>query len=166
MKKIKIEVFIISILWITTIISLILGDYINIFFTIGIVGLSLITLSIKKFYSYSSYALMLLLLFSVFKLVQFSSITLNVGFFGLQLNALSLILLSILLYKKRIIVSNWFRKEDSEEEKKDNYNRKVIFFKKEFQILSNLELVNKLENEVLVNEAIQAINIILEERKS
>jgi hypothetical protein len=163
MTKIKTEIFIICILWFTTITSWILGDYISIPFTIGIVGLALITLSIKKYYFYSSYALMLILLFSIFRLVVFSSITLHTLFLGISINLSSLILLLILAYKRRNVISEWFT--DDSTEKKDN-GRKVTLFKVQFQNLSDIQLINKLDNEDLVPEAIDAIKSILKERKT
>jgi hypothetical protein len=161
MRKIKIEIIVVAILWINVIYSIVTNHYVANDFWLGIIGLIIATLCLQKFQKFASYFLMLLLLLSIAQLIAFSSTIYLIGMFGVGVNILSLILFSILVYKRKNMI-NEFLEKDSEEIQE---NTKINLFKKEFQKLSDSELENKINNDQLVKDAKDAIIELLNERK-
>jgi predicted membrane protein len=158
MKNLKIEIIIICILWLSVISSLYLNYKFDIFFIFGIIGLSIVTLTYKKYYEISLSSLILILLFSTFNLIKFNlAFGLNFGLISIP----SFILLIILAYKRRNEIldlkEKWFA-EDNEEIESGKF-RKKEFFKKEFGNLSETELNRKLTEEKLTDEA---KNVVIE----
>ena len=152
MKKITTEIIIIFILWLSVILSLYLNYKFDIFFIFGIIGLSIVTLTIKKLKEISLTILIVILLFSSFNLIKFSLA------FGLNFGVISIpnfILLLVLLYRKRNQVldlkEKWFAED--EEEIENQKIRKIEFFKNQFKNLSEAELNRKLSEDKLTEEA-------------
>jgi len=163
MRKIKIEIIILVILWITTIYSLINYE-IGLNFKTGIVGLIISTSCIKIFPRFSSYFLMLLLLLSIVELITFSSTNFYILMFGVNFNILYSLFFAILIYKRRRMINEWISSDSTETV--EHVNNRVLLFKKEFKNLPDKELENKRNNNVLVDDAKQAINELLKERKN
>ena len=138
--------------------SLYLNYKFDIFFIFGIIGLSIVTLTYKKYYEISLSSLILISLFSTFNLIKFNlAFGLNFGLISIP----SFILLIILAYKRRNEIldlkEKWFA-EDNEEIESGKF-RKKEFFKKEFGNLSETELNRKLTEEKLTDEA---KNVVIE----
>jgi predicted membrane protein len=171
MKKLKTEIVIICILWLSIISSLCLNYKFDIFFIFGIIGLSIVTLTFKKHYEISLSSLVLILIFSTFNLVKFN-LTFNINFgLGSIPNLISIpnfILLMILVYNRRNEIldlkQKWFT--ETEEEKESGKNAKIEFFKREFKNLSELELNRKLTEDKLTEEAKNAVNELIKLRKT
>jgi predicted membrane protein len=156
MKKITAEIIIIFILWLSVMLSLYLNYKFDIFFTFGIIGLSLVTLTNKKLTEISLTILIVILLFASLNLMKFSLA------FGLNFGVISIpnfILLIVLLYRKRNQVlelkEKWFT--ENEEEIESGKKRKTEFFKNQFKSLTEKELIRKLSAETLTEEAKNAI---------
>ncbi|MCL9806643.1 hypothetical protein NAT51_13995 [Flavobacterium amniphilum] len=167
MPKFKTETIILIILWINVAFSLAVNPYVSPQFKIGMAGLTIATLCFWKLPKYGSHFLMLLLLFSLFEHITFSTINFHTGIkssnIDLQINILSLILLLILVYKRREMIRKWYYHTGKNE--KEESDAKLMFFKKGFQNLSERELEMKLENEILTDEAKTAVTELLEERR-
>lgn len=164
MKKITTEIIIIFILWLSVILSLYLNYKFDIFFTFGIIGLSIVTLTNKKLTEISLTILIVILLFASFNLIKFSLA------FGLNFGVISIpnfILLIVLLYRKRNQVldlkEKWFAED--EEEIESGKKRKTEFFKNQFKNLTEKELNRKLSEEKLTEEAKNAIIELLKVEK-
>lgn len=167
MKNIKTEVIIITILWTSIILSFLLKRDYDIFFLFGIVGLTITTLTFKKFYNFSFGLLLILLFFSIFNVITFNyafGVTFKIKLFHITFNILSLIWFSILFFKKFDTIyklkNEWFT--DENENRSEN---KILFFKKEFKNLSHIELERKLNDGKLVEEAKIAIIELLDTSK-
>ena len=160
MRSSRIEQLIIILLWLNIFASLYFNHSFNAPFIFGIIGLSIVTVTYKKFYSISLAVLLFILLLSIFNVIQFS---LAFGFnFGI-ISIPSIILLSLLVFKRMDeilhIKNKWFDEDPSEiENRKSN---KVAFFKNQFKDLPVNELERKLANESLNDEAKEAINELL-----
>jgi len=156
MKKLKIEKIIIFILWLSVILSLYLNYKFDIFLIFGIIGLSIITLTYKKYHEISLATLILILFFSTFNLIKFSlAFGLNFGFISIP----NFILLIILAYKRRNQILDLYEKWFAEnvEEIESGKIRKIEYFKKQFKNLSDTELNRKLSEEKLTDEAKNAV---------
>ncbi len=167
MNKPKSLVIIISILWISIITSLYRVANYNAEFVFGIVGLTIVTITYKKFQEFSFGILALLMFLSIFNVVTFNySFGLYLNIFSARLSIQSIILFCFLFFtqlEKFIdLRQSWFN-EDKAEIQHHRKNR-IKSFKNNFQKLSESELRRKLENERLVEEAITAINELLNER--
>lgn len=166
MRTSRIEQLIIILLWISILGSLCLRFSFNAQFVLGIVGLSIVTVTYKKVYNVSLITLFFILLFSIFNLMQFSSaFGLYLQLFGIPISVTSIVLFLLLLFiqKKEIseVKHNWLKEAPIEiENRKAN---KVIFFKKQFKDLSKVELERKLANESLTANAKQAIVELLKD---
>jgi hypothetical protein len=164
MKIIKTEIIILSILWLSITSSLYFNYKFDTFFTFGIIGLSIATLTYKKYYDISLSVLILILFFSVFNVVKFSLA------FGLNFGLISippLIMLMILLFMRKNEIldlkERWFD-EENEEVETQKY-RNIEFFKNQFKELSEENLELKLKNEQLTIEAQIAINELQSSRQ-
>jgi len=156
MKKFTTEIIIILILWLSIILSLYLNYEFDIFLIFGIIGLSIVTLTNKKYAEISLASLIVILLFATFNLIKFSLA------FGLNFGIISIpnfILLMVLIYKRRNEVldlkEKWFA--ENEEEVESGKARKTEYFKNQFRNLSEVELNRKLSEEKLTEEAKNAI---------
>jgi predicted membrane protein len=152
MKKFTTELIIICILWLSIILTLCFNYYFDIFLIIGIIGLTIVTMTNKKYVEISLTTLIIILILGTFKLVKFSlAFRLNFGIISIP----DFILLLVLIYKKRNEIldlkEKWFSENDEEIEKQKN--RKIDFFKKQFKNLSEAELNRKLSEEKLTEEA-------------
>ncbi len=161
MKKLKTEIIIIFILWLSIISSLCLNYLFDIFFIFGIIGLTTVTLTFKKYYEISLSSLILILLFSMFNIIKFNlAFGLNFGLISIP----SFLLLLILIYKRQNEISDikdkWF--EEDIEEVENGKIKKTEFFKNQFKNLSESELDRKLNNEKLTDEAKNAVIELLE----
>ena len=156
MKKFTIEIIIILILWFSVIMSLYLNYKFDIFFIFGIIGLSIVTLTNRKYKEISLASLIVILLFASFNLIKFSlAFGINFG----VINIPNFVLLIILLYRERNQVldlkQKWF--SENEEEIESGKTRKTEYFKNQFKNLTEKELNRKLSEEKLTEEAKNAI---------
>jgi predicted membrane protein len=162
MKLLKTEQIIMIVLWLNIVASLYLNYSFNMPFIFGIIGLVIITVTYKKFYSISLAVLLFILLLSIFNVIRFSlAFGFNVGIISIP----SVILFSVVVFKRKdeilVIKDKWFDEDPSEtENRKAN---KIVFFKKQFKDLSIKELERKLANESLTDEAKEAINELLKD---
>jgi predicted membrane protein len=162
MKLLKTEQIIIIVLWLNIVASLYLNYSFNMPFIFGIIGLVIITVTYKKFYSISLAVLLFILLLSIFNVIPFSlAFGFNVGIISIP----SVILFSVVVFKRKdeilVIKDKWFDEDPSEtENRKAN---KIVFFKNQFKDLSIKELERKLANESLTDEAKEAINELLKD---
>lgn len=164
MGKIKTEVVVLVLLWLSILLSLVFKTVVDTGFLMAIIGLTITTIMIKK-YSLVSLVLLLLLLFlSVFNIVTFS---LSFGLYFMGINIIGLLLLIVLAFGKRdglINVKNeWFEK--GKKQIVEEVNSEIEFFKDKFNGLSTDNLKNKLNEDDLVLSARKAILAILNERK-
>jgi hypothetical protein len=165
-KLFKVEQIIIILLWISILGSLCLKFSFNAPFILGIVGLSIVTITYKKFYNLSIITLFFILLFSIFNLIQFSSaFGLHLELFGMPISVTSVTLFFLLAFIQRKEISdvkhNWLKEDPSEiENRKSN---KIAFFKNQFKDLPIKELERKLAHESLTDEAKQAIAELLKD---
>lgn len=160
MIKLKTEIIIILLLWLSVILSLYLNYKFDIFFIFGIIGLSIVTFTYKKYYENSLAILFLILLFSSFNLIKFSAaFYVNFGIISIS----NFILLIILVYKRRNEIldlkDKWFT--ETVEEIENGKITRTEFFKREFKNLSETELNRKLNEEALTDEAKNAVIEIL-----
>lgn len=160
MRKIKTEIYTIVILWAMMIHSIMTNPYIGPQFIIGIVGLLITTLSFNFFFRFSSYLLLILLVFSIFNLITFSSTTIITRIIDIPINIPYLTLFLILFYKRKNHLNNWISKGSEEKEK----NNKIDFFKVQFKNLSDEKLEKKLNDEKITNDAKTAITELIKER--
>ena len=164
MKKLNTEILIILVLWLSIILSLYFNFKFDIFFIIGIFGISIVSATYKKYNKNSLAILFLILVFSSFDLIKFSwAFGINLGI----INIISFSLLLILVYKRRneffALKNKWFGETFDEQE--NGKITRIEFFKKEFNHLSETELNKKLNEEVLTKEAKTAIIEILKLKK-
>jgi hypothetical protein len=164
MKILKTEFVIFSILWLSIFTSLYFNYKFDVFFIFGIIGLSISTLTYKKYYDISLSVLLLALFFSVFYIVKFSlAFGLNFGLISIP----SFFMLIILFFKRKNEIldlkEKWFNEETEEIEAQKN--RKIEFFKNQFKELSKENLERKLINEQLTIEAQNAITELLNSNK-
>ena len=165
MLKIKTEVIIITILWINILSSIFINPSFRVEFIFGIISLIIAsTLLLLKKKDSSIGILFLTLFLSTFNAIKFNEA------FGLSfgiLNLIPLILLIILVYSNRNELINlgdkWFGSEKNEEENKTS--SKIAFYKREFQNLPTEELIKKINDDKLVEEARIAIGQIIKENK-
>lgn len=164
MRKIKTEIIIVTILWIFLIVSIIYNSNLRIQSFFGIISLIFVsTALVLKKRDISLGILVFTLTLSTFDVIKFgNAFDARIGIFHL----FPLVLLSALIFSKFSELMNlrekWFGEEPAELEKvKEN---KISIFKGEFQNLSSKELINRLHNYQLVDEAKIAINQILKER--
>lgn len=164
MGKIKTEVVVLVLLWLSILLSLVFKAVVDIGFLIAIIGLTISTIMIKKYSLVSLMLLLLLLFLSVFNIVTFS-LFFGVSFMGI--NVIELLLLVVLAFGKRDVLidvkNEWFDKD--ERQMVEEVNSEIEFFKDKFQGLSTDNLKNKLNEEDLVLSARKAILDILNERK-
>ncbi|MFC4874816.1 hypothetical protein [Negadavirga shengliensis] len=171
------ENIIILTLWLTILSTYpyaLLNDY-NLFLSdyLGLAGLTIVTLIAFYIPKMTFKSLMVLLffgLFNLFSFIYFINLVFTFGFAsivspGIQL--LSLILLLILAFKRQgelgIIWTNLFGQTD--EEIQQNKDRMKDSFKVKFINLSDKEIENRLQND-LVGEARKALIEIQNERKN
>ncbi|WP_333809898.1 hypothetical protein [Flavobacterium sp.] len=155
MNKSKTEIIIIFILWLSIISSLHLNYKFDIFLIFGIIGLAIVTITYKKYYEISLSIFIIILILSSFNFIKF-----NLAF-GLNFGIVSIpnsVLLIVLIYKRRNEIldlkEKWF--SESEEEIEMQKNRKIEFFKNQFKNLSEAELIRKLSEEKIIEEAKKA----------
>ncbi|RKS96132.1 hypothetical protein [Chryseobacterium defluvii] len=161
MKKLKIEIIAMILLWIHIAVSLIVNpSNFNPLFSIGIMGLLLSSLLYLKFKDYSLIILLVILFLGSFNLIQFSTFfKINISFLNLPIG----ILFVLVLYRRYYELKESFL-DKTHEEKKEDRNRKIQFFKNKFQNLSIEELENNLNNNHLVDEAKIATKTLLKEK--
>ncbi|MFC7772389.1 hypothetical protein [Flavobacterium sp. GCM10027622] len=170
MKDIKTEIILIAILWINVISSLCLNLELNIYFIFGIIGLSLATITYRKYYDNSLAILITILLFSTFNLLKFTLIfNLSIGLLKyIEISITDSLYLILLVYKRRNEVihlkEKWFA--PSVEEIEIGKNTRIEFFKREFKNLSEDELNRKLNQEYLTEEARKAVLEVLQMKNS
>ena len=164
MKILKTEYIIFLMLWMSILTSLYFNYKFDVFFIIGIIGLSISTLTYKKYYAISLSVLLLILLFSVFNFVKFSLA------FGMNFGLISIpsFLMFMLLFFTRLneildLKVKWFD-EEMEDVEAQKY-QKTEFFKMQFKELSKENLEKKLKNEPLTVEAQNAITELLNSKK-
>lgn len=160
----KTEKTITFLLWTSIAISIYLYNKFDVKFLFGIISLSLVSIFLfTKKYDFSLIVLFFALLLSSFDIVLFSVA------FGFHIGIVSIVplflLIALTFSRRRELLDlkdKWFDVDEIEISKSQEY--KIAMFKREFQNLSTEELVNKLENIKLVNEAKIAIDLILRER--
>ncbi|WP_136667217.1 hypothetical protein [Flavobacterium sp. H122] len=133
-------------------------------------GLCLITINFPAFFfikKYFNYILGLTLLLGLSGLIYFFPFKMGLSFFGITIQAIPLLFIIIFSYINRSKLLDFLTSSDikSEEEKLESIERKKNIFRKEFERLSDSELTNKL-NQNLIPEANEVINEILEYRKA
>ena len=164
LNKIKIELIIISLLWISVIFSFYQVNSYDITFIFGIIGLLIVSVTYKKFRDFSFSLLLLFLFFSIFNLINFNySLKAYIDFFGLQIHVIPFLFFIILLYKKidKVFQLKYKWLDDDIEEIEKNKNRRIELFKNQFNNLSVEELKRKLDSDILVDEAKIAIQELL-----
>ena len=164
MRKNKTEILIVTILWIFLITSVIYNPNLRIQSIFGIISLVIISTSLAlKKRDISLGILVFTLILSTFDVIKFgNAFDARIGIFHL----LPLVLLSVLIFSRLgeliSLREKWFGEEPAELEKvKEN---KIAIFKREFQNQSSEELISRVNNYQLVDEAKIAINQILNER--
>ncbi|MBB4805680.1 hypothetical protein HNP38_000952 [Chryseobacterium defluvii] len=159
----KTEVLIILFLWLNIIFSFITVPYSNLFLNIGIAGLAIVSVLYKFRPRLSTIILIFLLGIGVFNIASFNN-AFQINF--AHINIINLLLLSILAYKKRDIISGlkekWFG--TTKEEISERRNSQIDFFRTRFKDLNDDELKRKLQ-ENISDKAKNAIRKILIERK-
>jgi signal transduction histidine kinase len=164
MRKATTEILILTILWIIAIISIARNPQFRPQFIFGLISLTSISIALilrKKDLSLGILAFTLFL--SIFDAIKFSeAFAGHIGFVSLIPFVLLLFLVFSRLPELLILKDNWFGDEPKEVEKgKEN---KVAIFKREFQKLSSEELLKKINNDKIVEEAKIAVEEILTER--
>ena len=165
MKKISSDIFIIAILWIGVIWSFYSTSNYNYPFIFGIVGLTIVTLTYKKFHEFSFGILALILFLSIFNVIIFCyAWRLNIGI----LNLFSIILFAILFFTQLEKLLELRKKwsEPDESDLKEQFDNRVKMYKSQFRNLSELELNRKLEDNHLINEAKVAVSELLKEKST
>ena len=79
MKKFTTELIIICILWLSIILTLCFNYYFDIFLIIGIIGLTIVTITNKKYVEISLTTLIIILILGTFKLVKFSHTAIEIS---------------------------------------------------------------------------------------
>ena len=169
MRKNTTELIILVILWVSVLTSLIFNRNFTLTFIFGVVALLIVTLTFKKYKDASLGLLFFFLFLSVFYIITFSTVFgLSVGFFGISINIPSLALFSILLFRRAEdffrLKKDWLGQDDSEIA--DSKLNRIKMFKTEFKNLSNEELLKKLDNPSMVEDAKTATLEILKEREN
>lgn len=161
MRKIKIEIITIILLWIHIIISIVVNpSNFNPLFSIGIAGLLLSSLLYLKYKDYSLIILLVILFLGTFDFIHFST------FFNIHINYLNLpigILFILVFYKRYYELRENFSGKTYEDRREDK-NKQISFFKTKFQDLSVEELESNLNNKNMVDEAKAATKILLKEK--
>ena len=164
MRKTTTEIVIVTMLWISIIISIIRNPSFGPQFIFGII--SIMTVSTALLLEKKDLSLGLLtftLILSTFNAVKFSeAFSLSMGFVQLIPLILLIILIFLKLRELMELREKWFGAEPAEVEKAQE--NKVVFFKREFQNLSSEELIRRGNNDKLVDEARIAIDELLNER--
>lgn len=158
MKKIKIELVIITFLWLNVIYSLLFYFKFPINFILGIAGLLFTSILYFKNNKYSTLSLLFILFFGLISLMSFNA-SFSINFMGF-INIPTLIILPIFIYKRwNFFEDEYFSKskESYQKEAESNLN----FFLKKFEYLSQEELKDKISNKHLTIEARKAAEILL-----
>ncbi|OIQ21455.1 MAG: hypothetical protein BM557_04175 [Flavobacterium sp. MedPE-SWcel] len=163
-KNKVLEIVIICLLWVSVILSFVLILDYDIQFAVGILGLLIVSLTLKKYYKLSIQLLLLLLLLSVFEIVKFS-IAFGVKFGSV--NLISMFLLGMIIVKRLDVIRAVMRSSSIERGNNEKERRRssVEFFKRQFSNLSVQKLEGKLRDDDLVEEAKQAVELLLNEKK-
>ena len=165
MKKNSSDIVIIIILWISIIWSFYSSSSYNYPFIFGIVGLTIVTLTYKKFPEFSFGILALILFLSIFDVIIFCyALRINIGILNLSSILLFTILFFTQLDKFLELRRKWSEPEESD--LKDQFNNRVNIYKSQFRNLSELELHRKLEDNQLTNEAKVAVSELLEKKST
>ena len=165
MQNKVLEIVIICFLWLSVILSFILNLDYDLPFAFGILSLLIVSITLGKYYKLSLQLLLLLLLLSMFNVVKFS-IAFGVKFGSL--NLISTFLLAIIIVKRFDVIravmgSSSIEKSNNEEERRRS---SVEFFKRQFSNLSVQKLEEKFRDDDLVEEAKQAVELLLNEKKN
>lgn len=159
---------IILFLWLNIALSFLFSKGYDIFFIFGIVSLAIISITLYVKKDITLILLVSALLLSTFGLIKFSSIFVSyVGLFKTKLiHFPPLMLLLFLIYKRRhelLDLRNQWTTAGPDEFELRQAN-KIAFFKREFENIPSSELIRKLDNDPLVEEAKAAIQQILSEK--
>ncbi len=164
MRKTTTEIIIVTILWISIILSIIQDPQFRVQFLFGILSLLIVTATLllrKKDASLGILTFALIL--SCFNAVKFSeAFSASIGFLSLFPFLLLLVLLFSRFGELLDLKEKWFGVELSEVGKEKE--SKIAIYKREFQNVSSEELIRR-GNEKLVEEARIAIEQLLKERE-
>lgn len=169
MRKNTTEFIIIVMLWVSVLTSSIFNRNFSLSFIFGMVALVVVTLTFKKYKDASLGLLFFFLFLSVFYIINFSTVFgVSVGFLGISINVPSLALFLILSFRRVEdffrLKKDWLGQDDSEIA--DSKSNRIKMFKTEFKNLSNEELLKKLDNPSMVEDAKTATVEILKEREN
>ncbi len=164
MPKLKAEHYIIILLWILVGVSFQMTYNYDFPFICGIIALTIATVTSKKFPEVSFTILFFTLFLSIFSIIKCYY---SFKFTFIRMELLNLFLFVILIIKRfsyfLYIKEKWLGTSPKEIEKITN--NRVAFFKREFKNLSHKALEQKLNQEVLTEEAKLAIQELIEEMK-
>ncbi len=115
-KQIRLEIIIVSLLWVSVIASYILMAEYNMQFVFGVIGLLIVSVTLKKFYKLSLQLLLLLLALSVFSLVRFFT---AFGVRFLDLDLAPIFLLCLLIIKRFDRIQTFIQPSESDDNQKE-----------------------------------------------
>lgn len=159
-KKLKIEIAIIILLWISITVSVIFNPHFSLQFILGILGAVTATVSLRYYNKFTTVIVVLILAFLSFGLIVVSTVF-DVMFGSVRIIPfLLLLMLSLVRYHelKELFTGNDKAVENLSE------NSNVDFFRKQFKNLSLKQIQSKLDNENIVPDAKIALKELLEEK--
>jgi hypothetical protein len=164
MRKAKTEIIILIILWISIISSVIINPQFRIPFIFGILSVTIVSTTLLLREKEASLGILIFaLILSSFNAVNFSeAFGLSVWFLSLFPFVLLVVLFFLRISELMKLKEKWFGADPTEVGKAEE--NRITFFKREFQNLSSEELIRRVNNDSLVEEARAAIDQILNER--
>ncbi|MBY8962747.1 hypothetical protein KJK34_08290 [Flavobacterium sp. D11R37] len=161
-KRLKIEIALIILLWISITFSVIFNPHYSLQFILGILGAVTATVSLRYYNKFTIVIVVLILALLSFGLIVVSTV------FDIMFGSVSIIpfllLLMLLLVRYHELKELFTGNDKAVENLSENSN--VDFFRKQFKNLSLKQIQSKLDNENIVPDAKIALKELLEEKQT